>query len=60
MMSRSWFRRTYGIVSGVFLGVLAFESLIAQQSHNASAEPTRISTNVVSSSSANGWRGSRR
>ncbi|HZM59066.1 MAG TPA: hypothetical protein VFB85_04700 [Vicinamibacterales bacterium] len=31
MMSRFWFRRTYGIVSGVFLSVLAVEILIAQQ-----------------------------
>ena len=31
MMSRFWFRRTCGIVSGVFLGVLAVEILIAQQ-----------------------------
>jgi len=30
-MSRSWCRRTYGIVSGVFLAVLAVEILIAQQ-----------------------------
>ena len=30
-MSRFWFRRTYGIVSGVFLSVLAVEILIAQQ-----------------------------
>ena len=30
-MSRVWFRRTHGIVSGVFLGVLAVEILIAQQ-----------------------------
>ena len=31
MISRFWFRRRYGIVSGVFLGVLAVEILIAQQ-----------------------------
>ena len=31
MMSRFWFRRNYGIVRGVFLGVLAVEILIAQQ-----------------------------
>ena len=30
-MSRFWFGRRYGIVSGVFLGVLAVEILIAQQ-----------------------------
>jgi hypothetical protein len=31
MMSRFWFRRTYGIARGVFLSVLAVEILVAQQ-----------------------------
>ena len=31
MMSPYWFRRTYGIAGGVFVGVLALKVFIAQQ-----------------------------